>query len=238
MTGDRTPPPAEWATCPTCGGTYVAGFDCVACREGNGVPKQRPVLRDGRQHGYESPSGLGRVLRIVFVAWMGLTAVSLTFDWALYRLVARIVDSPSSVSVEQIISNNDRQALMGNIILGCTIATGVVFMTGGWLVPILNFWRPKQIIEEIWRKVTPDGESREVPRLLHWWWGLWIVTGIVYGIVVYAAGDEITASGEALLFVALSTVDLINAVLAYRVVALLTSRHERYTQSIFDSLGQ
>jgi len=196
------------------------------------------------------------------VAWMGLTAVSLTFDWALYRLVARIADNPSSVSVEQIISNNDRQVLMGNVILGCTIATGVVFIvwmrrmylnirsfgmptaygvgwvTGGWLVPILNFWRPKQIIEEIWRKVTPDGESREVPRLLHWWWGLWIVTGIVYGIVVYAAGDEITASGEALLFVALSTVDLINAVLAYRVVALLTSRHERYTQSIFDSLGQ
>jgi len=199
-------------------------------------------------------------LQIVFLAWTLLLAVSLTFNWALYRLVSRIADSPGSVSVEEITSNNDRQQLIGFIIIGSMIATGVVFIiwmrrmylniqsfgmrtihgvgwvTGGWLVPILNLWRPKQIVDEIWRTVTPPGESREVSRVLHFWWGFWVAAGVVGEIVSISMGDEVSGSGEALLYVALTTASLAAAVLAFWVVTLLTSRHERFVRGIFDSL--
>lgn len=50
MADDRTPQNPEWVTCPDCGGTYLAGFACVACREGYGVPQlTRPTSAEPKR---------------------------------------------------------------------------------------------------------------------------------------------------------------------------------------------
>lgn len=57
---------------------------------------------------------------------------------------------------------------------------------GGWLVPIANLWIPKQVVDDVWRLSAPDAHHDasdaprpHVPARHHWWWGLWLVGGVV-----------------------------------------------------------
>jgi hypothetical protein len=55
---------------------------------------------------------------------------------------------------------------------------------GSWFVPFLNFVRPKQILDDIWRVScgedgVADWHRRRVSPLLHVWWGLWILGGLL-----------------------------------------------------------
>ena len=63
----------------------------------------------------------------------------------------------------------------------------------------MNLFRPKQIIDDLYRLATPDlGErdregrnaSEEVDDLLHWWWGLWTIAMILN--VAAGQGGEVT----------------------------------------------
>jgi hypothetical protein len=56
---------------------------------------------------------------------------------------------------------------------------------GGWFVPILALWRPKQIVNDIWRTgdegLPANALQREwgvvaVPAMLTFWWAAWLVT--------------------------------------------------------------
>lgn len=66
-----------------------------------------------------------------------------------------------------------------------TTRYGTGWAIGGWFVPVLNLWRPKQISNDIWRGSDPEhpGEqpswSEKVSPLISWWWGIWILWGIV-----------------------------------------------------------
>ncbi|HET9198695.1 MAG TPA: DUF4328 domain-containing protein [Solirubrobacterales bacterium] len=115
---------------------------------------------------------------------------------------------------------------------------------GAWFVPILGMWRPKQIANDVWRgsergaELTGGWRTVPVPSLLHWWWGLFIVQGLL----IYV-GQRTTAAGYAKLgfFGQLNdgfsqiktgtTLDIIGGVLglaavalAVRVVAQITER--------------
>ena len=51
---------------------------------------------------------------------------------------------------------------------------------GGWFVPVLNLWRPLQMVTDVRRGAT--GESTvDVPRRQGWWWGTWVMA---YGLAV------------------------------------------------------
>ena len=59
---------------------------------------------------------------------------------------------------------------------------------GGWFIPILNFFRQKQIANDIWKasssvRTVGLGRWREMPlwRTLNWWWGIWILSGLLGG---------------------------------------------------------
>lgn len=45
---------------------------------------------------------------------------------------------------------------------------------GGWLVPILNFWRPFQMVTDVRRGATGHHDVA-VSRRQGWWWGMWLV---------------------------------------------------------------
>jgi hypothetical protein len=70
---------------------------------------------------------------------------------------------------------------------------------GSWFVPFLNFVRPKHMANDFWRvsrfravrpgaSVTPvDIAGQPVSPLVHWWWGLYLAGGPVFGIGVFLA---------------------------------------------------
>jgi Domain of unknown function (DUF4328) len=58
---------------------------------------------------------------------------------------------------------------------------------GSWLVPFLSFVRPKQIANDIWRgshlrHATGNVGARPVSSVVHWWWGLYLLGGAVFGV--------------------------------------------------------
>jgi hypothetical protein len=67
---------------------------------------------------------------------------------------------------------------------------------GGWFIPIFGMIRPKQIANDIWRgsergvEASTHWQQVRVPSLLHWWWGLFLLQGlVVYG------GQQVNKSG-------------------------------------------
>ncbi|HEX6780510.1 MAG TPA: DUF4328 domain-containing protein [Solirubrobacterales bacterium] len=115
---------------------------------------------------------------------------------------------------------------------------------GAWFVPILGMWRPKQIANDVWRgsergaELTGGWRQGPVPALLHWWWGIFLLQGVLLYI-----GQQTTESGyhELSRFGQLdngisqiktgTTLDLVGGVLALagvvlaiRVVAQVTER--------------
>ena len=59
---------------------------------------------------------------------------------------------------------------------------------GSWFIPFFNLVRPKQIANDLWRgSCSGSGsldplQSRSVSPLVHWWWALYLVGGLVFGI--------------------------------------------------------
>jgi len=58
---------------------------------------------------------------------------------------------------------------------------------GAWFIPILNLFRPYQIMAEVWRGSDPMPLTTQssyagrgaVSPLLGWWWALWIIMNVV-----------------------------------------------------------
>ena len=110
---------------------------------------------------------------------------------------------------------------------------------GGWFIPIMNLWRPYQVTAEIWKASDPDcnepeGEAWQtasVSPLVKLWWALWIIGGMIGGILMRFAFQEpedleaLRTRGVA--FVAADVVDIPAAILAILVVWYITNRQEK-----------
>jgi hypothetical protein len=110
------------------------------------------------------------------------------------------------IDPEAAVWNDARQGLLGVIQLAAIVTTGFAFSfwvyrahqnlrplraseikyspgwaVGSFFVPILNLFRPCQIMLEIWRQSDPSGlpptGERMPAMLVGWWWGLWLVAG-------------------------------------------------------------
>jgi serine/threonine protein kinase len=71
---------------------------------------------------------------------------------------------------------------------------------GAWLVPVFSLFRPKQLLNDIWRASDPDlppdqadaWRGRPVAELLGWWWLAFLASVLVRSITteaVHTAGD-------------------------------------------------
>jgi uncharacterized protein DUF4328 len=67
---------------------------------------------------------------------------------------------------------------------------------GSWFIPIFNWFRPKHIANDVWRgsergvDVSTRWRRVAVPNLVHWWWGLFLVQGLLLQI-----GQKTSAEG-------------------------------------------
>lgn len=133
--------------------------------------------------------------------------------------------------------------------LGSRPRFGRGWALGGWFVPILWWWRPKQIANDIWRGNDPDVRSRNlligktaVPPLLTAWWIVWLISNSVNwqaGLLWWdvptaidagttaALGDTVDAEAvrdTAIVDAVSSGIDVAAAVLAVLVVRKLSAR--------------
>jgi Domain of unknown function (DUF4328) len=113
---------------------------------------------------------------------------------------------------------------------------------GGWVVPVLNLWRPKQVINDIWRAGDPDApsmlttaryEHMPVPRTITLWWALFLIGNFVGGRLWRMPTDTLAhdrAFTERDLLS--SAIDVVALGLALMVVRSLTRRQQARARSL------
>lgn len=113
---------------------------------------------------------------------------------------------------------------------------------GAWFVPVLNLWRPKQVINDIWRTGDPDAprvlaasryEHLRVPRAITAWWLLFILGNLADRLLWNASVDTVAherASTQRDL--TSSAIDIVTLALAFAVVRLLTRRQQARARAL------
>ena len=129
-------------------------------------------------------------------------------DLAEIELLSRI-EAGAGVTMAEVETNDDRQAAIGLIQIVVLIATPIAFLmwlhrvrrnltalgaeglrftpgwsVGWWFVPIMNLFRPFQIMSETWRANDPGAVGDDWPSarrtpLIGWWWALFLISGFV-----------------------------------------------------------
>jgi hypothetical protein len=106
-----------------------------------------------------------------------------------------------------------------------------------WFVPFLNLWRPKQVINDVWRASDPEApadqgatwQDRSPPFLYALWWFFWIVLQFVYNadLRYYLRAETLQElQNSARLTLAADVLSVLGAVLALEVVRRTTARQE------------
>lgn len=100
-----------------------------------------------------------------------------------------------------------------------------------WLVPVIAFWYPKQIVDDIVAASTPRTSPHvdELPKLrssvVQTWWATWIASNVVSFLDPLAADDPSASDlvRTALVTTASSVLTIVCAVYAVRVIQLINS---------------
>lgn len=111
---------------------------------------------------------------------------------------------------------------------------GTGWAVGSWFIPIFSWFRPKQYANDLWRAGDERGPTKwgtvddlPVSDLVHWWWIVWLVAGVVGNIdgqltwnAATVAEDQTAAEVD----VVASVLYVICALLAIQVVQRTTER--------------
>jgi Domain of unknown function (DUF4328) len=195
---------------------------------------------------------LGRRRRAVVVALCVLIAIDLLVVVSALlelNLVDR-VEAGAPVADAELDGNDNRQALVAFLKFGGLIACGILFIRwlraayrnadvvapglrrykhgwaiGAWFVPFLNLWRPKQIVNDVWRAGGSRGASEPLPWWLDVWWAGWICSNILSQVASRLDRDSIEsvrAAGR--VDIANASFEAFVAVIALVVVLRVTDR--------------
>ena len=176
---------------------------------------------------YRSPRGLATVVRWLLVASIVLAGADAAANAQAARLIGQLQSDANLVTLSMLEGSDLRVGAMAllDVVVFLTAFGFLIAWTnrayrnlpalgandlrftpgwavGGWFVPFLNFVRPKQIMNDIWRGSSPedyagdDWRGRSVTPLLHWWWGLWIVGGLLSYTSFSAPADPSAAQSD------------------------------------------
>jgi hypothetical protein len=182
-----------------------------------------------------------------------LDVVAVASDWSRYDLLGRIV-SGGSFTLAEANASDHRQAVIGGVQIGVLLVTAIIFIwwfhrayrnldalggerrfgtgwaIGGWFVPILNLWRPKQIANDIWRGSDPTAVFLSDPAassLLTAWWLVFLASAWasqVAGRLAFAGNTARDLQKATTAYLVGDSLDIIAAALAILVVWKLTMR--------------
>jgi hypothetical protein len=200
---------------------------------------------------YEPLDGRRQAVNVVFAALVAISVVACVFDILEVQLMDRIVTGEGITEAEAT-ANDNRQAIMGVIQFAAYIAGATVFIRwlhaayrnadvvapgvrryghgwaiGSWFVPFLNLWRPKQIVNDVWRAGGYDRPDSEPGGLLVAWWTAFILSGWAANIALRGVFDDQTPQDLRDSSIALAVsdgIDIFGAILAILVVRAATDR--------------
>ena len=192
-------------------------------------------------------AGRGAMAALVLV--LVATLVSLVFTLLEIDLLGRIVEG-ETVS-DRAIDASDTRVTVTNLVVLLTYLAGMItfifwfhrayvavgaltpsarrygtgWAIGGWFVPILAFWRPKQIANDLWRATAPPGKESVWPLTV--WWIAFLIFSFAIQISAdqYGVGETPSEIRDGSILAAWSSViSLIGVLLALMVVRTLTRR--------------
>ncbi|HET8757261.1 MAG TPA: DUF4328 domain-containing protein, partial [Solirubrobacteraceae bacterium] len=194
--------------------------------------------------------GRRRAVTIIFGAIVAITVAAVIADILYIGLVDRIL-AGEDVSEAEALAGDNRQSTMGVLQVGAYIAGAIVFIRwlhgayknvdvvarperryghgwaiGGWFVPIMNFWRPKQVVNDVWRAGGRGAQDAEPGWLLLCWWAAFVAAGLAdraAGRIWNGSGLEDTRDGTIAIMVS-DGLDVVAAILAILVVRAATDR--------------
>jgi hypothetical protein len=107
-----------------------------------------------------------------------------------------------------------------------------------WFVPILNLWRPKQVINDVWRASDPEAPADQsegawwgtpTPLLFAVWWFVWIVLNFVYNAAfrLFLRAESLEELQFASLLTTVSdAISVLGGLLGLAVIRRTTARQE------------
>lgn len=129
------------------------------------------------------------------------------------------------------------RAYRNTIAMGMTPRYGTRWAVWYWVIPIISFFRPKQVMNDIWRGSDPELQSpagvvqhRPVAGIMHVWWLFWIVSLIAARVAINLGPEGLFTTQEAkdsaVAYLVSNIADIVAAALAIAVVILTTRRQE------------
>jgi hypothetical protein len=195
---------------------------------------------------YVPLDGRRQAVTIVFTLLVVVSIGAVIADALDLALLDRLI-AGEEVSDSQLDADDSRMALAGLLQLVAYIAGAIVFIRwlhrayrnvdviarperryghgwaiGAWFVPFLNLWRPKQIVNDVWR-----AGGSEPGALLWFWWAVFLISGWVGNIALrsYLHDDtpEELRTGTVAYLIS-DALDIAGAILALLVVRAATDR--------------
>ena len=194
----------------------------------------------------------GRMKRVVVVlaALAVLSVVAIIADVMELSLLSR-ADRGEPVAQSEWEATDSRTALIGILQVVLTVTAAVVFVMWffrayqnigairvgvrryalwwtifGWFIPIMAWFRPKQIANDLWAAGAKDESDAQPGFLLAAWWGLFIISSVISRFIFRSWDAEETDEliGLTQAYIAADAVDAVGAVLAIMVVTRITRR--------------
>lgn len=203
------------------------------------------------REGWRPIAGRERWTVRVLAALVLVDLIAVGSGWMELSLLERAAGP--GIGIDEANANDSRQRIIGILQLLLLIAAAVFFIrwlrritanlpaltpgplkygtgwaTGGWFVPILNLWRPYQVVRQAWDRSADD--DAPMPRFFALWWAAWLVMGFL-GQAAFRTGlraeelDAVITSSR--ITFASDIASALAGVLAILVVRELSERHRR-----------
>jgi uncharacterized protein DUF4328 len=192
---------------------------------------------------YEPLESRQQGVTIVFAIIVAVSIGAIVCDVFELRMLDRLI-AGEELSDADWSANDTRQGIAGLSQLGALVAGAVVFIRwlhgayknlevvapqerryghgwaiGGWFVPVMNLWRPKQVVNDVWRGTGRD----PVSPLLWFWWMTFIVSGWVGSAAVDSIFEDQTPEelrSGTIGYLVSDTLDIVCAILAIAIVRI------------------
>ena len=204
----------------------------------------------------------GRAQQLIVVSWilLGASVLSILSDFLQYNLLWGGKQNESSYEM-----NDLRQSVIGLLFLGVIIVHIVLFILWfrrayynihqvedlnpkydeasasiAWFIPILNLFRPCQIMLDIWEKTQINTErlsDRIGTQVVGWWWAMHLTTNILSNISfrMMNAAQDIPSMMNATLFSAIAELTTIQALL---LLIQMVSQMKRFETQFYNTYSE
>jgi len=208
-------------------------------------------MRDG----YESMRDRERALVAALVLLIVVDVIAIVFSAVELRMLDRLL-AGEPVSDSDVDASSTRAGAIGSVQTVVLITVAVFFIRwlrlayrnadvvapgtrrykhgwaiGAWFVPFLNLWRPKKIVNDVWRAGDPSGapHAAPLPAWLNIWWAAWLLTNVITQVAARLALQQDTNQELRTVdywYIASDTSDAVAAALAILVVRRISARLE------------